>query len=109
MSYMKNYDYTRDVAKVCPATEHLIEKVDNLMSKTLDTASADDILQMDPKSFALLQETMALFDETKDYLRLYATWMDQIGSVVVTNNRKLSEQNHKLDEILKKLGEEKGA
>ena len=107
MSYIKNYEIK--MPKIKTATDELVEKLDDLMDKALTTASAKDIMQMDPEMFVMLQGMLSIFDDAKNIVRQYADWMDQAALIIVMSNYKLDEQNQKLDEILKKLSTEKGA
>lgn len=107
MSYMKNYEY--EIAKIGPATEDVIKKIDRLMDNMLAMLPAEDILQMEPEAFAVAQDTIGLFNDAKDFMRKYAEWADQISLVVVMNNRQLDDQNRKLDEILNLLRTSEGA
>lgn len=107
MSYMKNYD--SEITKIGPATEDMIKKIDGIMDKAFAMASAQDVMQMDPESFAMLREMLSLFEDTKTFIRKYAEWADMVALTVVMNNHQLDDQNRKLDEILNLLRTSEGA
>lgn len=107
MSYMKNYD--SEITKIGPATEDMIKKIDRLMDNMFAMLPAEDILQMEPEAFAVAKETIELFNDTKDFVRKYAAWADQVSLIVVMNNHQLTDQNRKLDEILNLLRMSEGA